>query len=242
MSDDVSTKVTNTAASAPDIRHVSVGDAGVGTAQEQRASRFGRLSATESRRRLLHILPGLLPIVLWFKYHRDPLSVDCRAWLGLIIVGIGIATAIKYRRIARTGEQSNPACILGYTIPVFSLLMLIPAHAEIGLAVLAIISFGDGFATVGGILLPGPALPWNKQKSWAGFLCFLVAAVPWSSMVFWAESRPAVTFETALLCGASATLFAAIAESVRSRIDDNVRVGVAASIGMIIAHSCFVGW
>lgn len=208
----------------------------------RRSPMFGRMSATECKRRLLHILPGLLPTVLWFIPHRDPLSWDCRAWLGLVIVGIGVATTLKYRRIARRGETSNPACILGYTIPVFLLLMLIPAHAQLGLATLAIISFGDGFATVGGLLLPGPRLLWNRQKSWAGFLCFLAFAIPWSATVYWGESRPAVPFSLALLVGGSATMLAAVCESIESRIDDNIRVGAGAAAGIVLAHFTVAAW
>ena len=205
--------------------------------RRESAPMFGRITGTECRRRLLHILPGFLPTVLWWIPHWD-----CRAWLGLVICGIGVATAIKYRQIARRGETSNPACILGYTVPVFLLLMLIPAHAQLGLATLAIISMGDGFATVGGLLLPGPKLPWNRQKSWAGFLCFVTFAAPWSAMIYWGESRPAVSFPLALLVAGSATLLAAIGESIRSRIDDNIRVGVAAAIGIVCAHYAATAW
>lgn len=212
---------------------------------DPRASSSGlldRMTPAEWRRRLLHILPGFLPVILWFKYHRDPLSADCRAWLALIIAGIGIATAIRYRSIARRGERSNPACILGYTLPVFLLLMLVPAHAELGLTVLAVLAVGDGFATLGGILLSGPSLPWNREKTWAGFLCFLVFSGPWSAMVYWAESRPAVPFDLALQCGFITTICAAVAESIRSRLDDNVRVGIAASISILLCHAAFVGF
>ncbi|MBI1312403.1 hypothetical protein GC176_14020 [bacterium] len=207
-----------------------------------RSPSIGRLTPTEFRRRLVHILPGLLPVFLWFKHHRDPLSWDCRAWLGAVIVGIGVATAVKYRQIARRGEKSNPACILGYTVPIFLLLMAIPDKAELGLATLAIISFGDGFATLGGLLLRGPALPWNRDKSWAGFLCFLVFAAPWSAAVYWAESNPAVFFAPAFAAGLLATSLAAVAESIRSRIDDNIRVGVAAATGMLLSQTIFFGW
>ncbi|MBL6706989.1 MAG: hypothetical protein ISQ06_12815, partial [Planctomycetaceae bacterium] len=124
-------------ASAAELRRGSVAQAASTASQNDRPLRrpamFGRMSAIECKRRLLHIVPGLLPTILWFIPHKDPLSWDCRAWLGLIIGGIGVATAVKYRRIARTGETSNPACILGYTVPVFLLLMLIPAHAQLGL-------------------------------------------------------------------------------------------------------------
>lgn len=250
MSDFTQTKTTS-AAAQPSSRNENphFGSAAnvvpaprIDLGASQPAQIFGRMSATECKRRLLHILPGLLPTILWFIPHKDPLSWDCRAWLGLIIGGIGIATTVKYRRIARGNETSNPACILGYTVPVFLLLMVIPAHAQLGLATLAIISFGDGFATVGGLLLPGPRLPWNKQKSWAGFLCFLAFAVPWSAMVYWGESRPAVSFSMALFVGGTATLFAAICESIKSGIDDNIRVGAAAAAGIVTAHFAAAAW
>ncbi len=250
MSDFTQTKTTS-AAAQPSSRNENphFGSAAnvvpaprIDLGASQPAQIFGRMSPTECKRRLLHILPGLLPTILWFIPHKDPLSWDCRAWLGLIIGGIGIATTVKYRRIARGNETSNPACILGYTVPVFLLLMVIPAHAQLGLATLAIISFGDGFATVGGLLLPGPRLPWNKQKSWAGFLCFLTFAVPWSAMVYWGESRPAVSFSMALFVGGTATLFAAICESIKSGIDDNIRVGAAAAAGIVTTHFAAAAW
>ena len=203
---------------------------------------FGRMDSAEVRRRLLHILPGFLPLILWQIFHHDPLSWDCRAILGAIIVGIGIATAVKYRRIARQGETHNPWCILGYTVPIFTLLALVPAHAELGLAALAIIAMGDGMATVGGLLLKSPPLPWNEEKSWAGFLCFLVFAAPWATIVYWGEARPAIEFRDAFLCCGFATIVAAICESVRSKIDDNVRVGGSVFVALLVAHTVVFGW
>ena len=213
-----------------------------GVADSARSRHIGRMDRKEVQRRLLHILPGFLPLILWHIFHHDPLSWDCRAILGGIIGVIGIATALKYRRIARAGEAHNPWCILGYTVPVFSLLVLFPAHPEIGLATLAIIALGDGMATVGGLLLKSPPLPWNKNKSWAGFLCFLVFAAPWSAVIYWGETRPAIDFLPAFLCCGTATLIAAAFESLPSRIDDNIRVGVSAAISLLIAQTIVFGW
>ena len=108
------------------------------------------MTPTEWRRRLLHILPGFLPLVLWYIPHHDPLSWDSRLYMAMIIVAIGAGTAVKYQQIARRGETMNAACILGYALPIFLLLMLIPAHAELGLTVLAVLAIGDGSATLGG--------------------------------------------------------------------------------------------
>ena len=203
---------------------------------------FARLSPTEWRRRLLHILPGFLPIILWYVFHKDPLEWDCRAYLGGIVVGIGIATALQYHRIARRGEKSNPACILGYTIPIFTLLMFAPAHAELGLTVLAILSVGDGMATLGGLLLRGPRLPWNADKTWSGFLCFIVFAAPFAAIIYAGEARPLVSFGTAFTISTGAVLCSAILESIRSTINDNVRVGITSAVTLIIMQCVLVGW
>ncbi len=212
------------------------------SAKASQKSFFSRLTPQEWRRRALHMLPGFLPLILWGIYHRDPLSWDCRAYLGLIIVGIGVSTAINYRRIARRGEVANSACILGYTIPVFSLLFLIPAKAELGLCVLAILAMGDGSATLGGMLLRGPRLPWNAGKSWAGLICFVLVGAPYSAMIYWGEAHnPGVPYLTSLGLALFATTVAAICESLDSKIDDNIRVGAAASIALLIGQSV-VGW
>lgn len=207
-----------------------------------RKSIFSRLTPQEWRRRALHMLPGFLPLILWGIYHRDPLSWDCRAYLGAIVIGIGVATAINYRRIARRGEATNSACILGYTIPVFVLLFTIPAKAELGLTVLAILAMGDGSATLGGMLLRGPRLPWNQSKSWSGLLCFILVGAPYAGMIYWGEAHnPGVPYMTSFGLALFATVAAAISESLDSKIDDNVRVGATSSLALILGQ-CWVGW
>jgi dolichol kinase len=199
------------------------------------------MTPTEWRRRLLHILPGFLPLVLWYIPHHDPLSWDSRLYMAMIIVAIGAGTAVKYQQIARRGETMNAACILGYALPIFLLLMLIPAHAELGLTVLAVLAIGDGSATLGGMILQGPRLPWNRNKSWSGLLCFLVLGSIWSSLIYWGEASPVVPFSIAFVCAGTATFVAGICESLDSQINDNIRVGIAASVVVIIMHWLMVG-
>lgn len=238
MSVETPENVQSTSASHQDVND----GAGNGVSPSGMSRHFGRMDSVEIRRRLVHILPGFLPLMLWRIFHHDPLSWDARLILACVIGGIALATEVKYRQIARRGETHNRACILGYAVPVFALLVLVPAHAEMGFAALAIIALGDGMATVGGLLLKSPPLPWNREKSWAGFLCFLVFAGPWATVIYWGEARPVVEFRQAFLCCGSVTLVAAIAESVRSRIDDNIRVGVSVFLGLLLAQSVVFGW
>jgi len=205
-------------------------------------SALSRLSPAEWRRRLLHMLPGLLPFVLWAVPHRDPLSWDCTAWLALVIVGMGLLTAYRYRDIARPEEAVQPSTILGYTVPILLMLLLFPGQPEIGLTVLAVLSIGDGSATLGGLLIRGPRLPWNAEKTWAGSLCFVFLAAPFASLIYWGEAHPSVSFESAMICGGMAALAAAVSESLSSRINDNIRVGVAAALSLVAMNALVVGW
>jgi dolichol kinase len=214
------------------------------------ARRLARLSPTERRRRLIHMLPGFLPFFLWFFPHRDPISPTLQGIMVGIIGLLAIWAFLRYRRIARTADGERLGAILGYTGSILLMLLAFPAHAELGLTVLAVLAFGDGSATVAGLLLGGPRLPWNPTKTWTGLAAFVLIGTPLASVIYWGETyfNPealppgSVPFATALACAGAATLAAAIAESIPSRINDNVRVGLTAALTVAIAHGLLVGW
>lgn len=203
-----------------------------------------RFDAAERRRRLWHMLPGLLPVVLWVVPHEDPLSPILRGILLAIVAGIAVSILRAFRGIGRAGETTTrqQSATAGYALSVLLVLFAFPGHAELGMAVLGILAFGDGFATVGGLLLRGPRLPWNPRKSWAGTASFLVCGGLWAAVLYWGESQPGVPFATALACTLPAALGAALAESLPARLDDNIRVGLAASLILVVAQTLGPGW
>jgi uncharacterized protein (TIGR00297 family) len=110
------------------------------------------------------------------------------------------------------------------------------AHARWGLAVAAsawaVLAFGDASAALCGILLKGPALPWNPRKTWTGLIGFLAAASASSLGVLHFVARDPALFlgrgaEVAALC-LLASLAAALVESLPGQFDDNLTVPLAA--------------
>ena len=210
---------------------------------------WARLAPHELRRRFWHIAPGLLPLGLWFVPHRDPLSPILQTIVALVVTGFGLNAFIRYRKIARAEDRQKLASVLGYTGGIFVPLMLFPGDVELALAFLTLIAFGDGFATLGGLLIGGARLPWNTEKSWSGLVCFLLAGVPMTTLVYWGEvafnpeSQPdRIPFGTALLVAGSGVLAAAIAESLPSRVNDNIRIATAGVTTMALMHGWLVGW
>jgi len=217
----------------------------VSVACESRADSWTiqRLPYRELKRRFWHMFPGLLVFGLHFVSHADPISPT----LQLIIVGCCAAIAARsllgFRQIQRQGEGNGRSAVGGYALSVLLTAFLFPRHLELALAVLAILAFGDGSATLVGLIFRGPRLWWNRTKSWSGLLGFVVIGSLMTAWIYWGETQnleaadPAVSYGRALLLTSPAVVAAAFAESIRSHINDNIRVGVVAAIALVLLHS-----
>ena len=200
------------------------------------------LGPREIKRRVWHIAPGLLPLVLWVLPHADPLTMGWLIYLAMHSIPLAAAGCYWGRTFSRPLEQNCACSSIGYSALVLLAILLFPGQLEIGMAVFAIIAFGDGSATLGGLLLKGPTLPWNREKTWAGSLCFLLGAIPMATLYYWGEARPGVPWNVALLCAGTAAVVSAIAESVSSRVNDNIRVGVTALLMLVFMNHFLLGW
>ena len=201
----------------------------------------GSISFPELKRRLWHMSPGLLPIASYIYPHKDPLSPTFQAIAFGVMVTITASLLWRYKSIRRAGEQTELSAVFGYAWSTLLTLLLFPWHAELGMLVLAVLAFGDGMATTCGLLLRGPRLPWNPEKTWTGTFAFVGFGGSLSSLAYWAESQPQASWSASLLCGFSAAMIAAVAESLPSRINDNIRVGIASAVTAVTVHAVVVG-
>ena len=184
--------------------------------------------------------PGLLAFPLQFVSHADPLSPTLR---GIILGVIGLLSLqifLGFRRIQREQQETGLWAVAGYALSVLGTIVLFPDRLEVGLALLGILAFGDGSATAFGKMLRGPVLPWNRGKTWAGFLAFIINGSLMSGWIYWGETQNPEALEMplslgrALLLTAPAVVLCAIVESVPSRINDNIRVGVVGAVSLLL--------
>ena len=126
--------------------------------------------------------------------------------------------------------------VLGYLIPVVAPLLLFPGRAELGLMTLQILALGDGSATLGGMMIGGRRLPWNKKKTYSGLFCFAIVGTLASTYIYWGEAHPVVSIGTAFLICSVAALSAGIVESLSIESNDNFRVGsTALLVGIVMS-------
>src|SRR5579872_1967497 len=187
-----------------------------------------RLRSEELRRRLLHMSPGVFPYILYFVPQKDPIEATA-LWIVCGLCTAGAIGALSLGRIfRREGEHGWTISVLSYLAIAPLLLYLFPDKSEIAGSVVSIIAFGDSAATTVGLLNGGRRLPWNPVKSWAGSAAFVAGALPFAVFSFWIQARPSIPLATALECVAPAVFLAAIAESLCSRVNDNLRIGLTA--------------
>lgn len=191
----------------------------------------GRLGQAELRRRLLHMLPGLLPLLLWLYPHQYPdWEPQIRIWVAGLAMLLAFFGLKHFQSVARNGESAGLGSVLGYSFAVLGSLAIAPQHPEYSLIVLTILAFGDGSATLGGMLIGGPRLFWNRNKTWAGLLCFAACGTIVASLAYWGEVRPTPAWQDALVIGGIIAAAAALAESLPLSMNDNFRVGIVTMV------------
>jgi phytol kinase len=215
-----------------------------------------RLGPTEIRRRAHHILPGFLPVLLWVIPHPHPWIVT--SVVAAVIVAAAIVTFVRFHCIQRESEGRNDCivAVASYAGSILVTLLLFAPHLEVAFLVLGVLAFGDGSATLGGMLFGARPLPWNPKKTVVGTACFLLVGAPMAAVLFWGEAQAhwaqahrgglalshPTDFAVALAIALVATGAGAIAESLPSRTNDNLRVGVVAAIAASLMQLLLVGW
>ena len=189
----------------------------------------------------MHILPGLIPFIMWFVYHDDPLPMWNVAVAAGTIAGLTLLVIKASGDVRRDQEENWPRTCAAYAIPPVVALLLFPGNAEFASVTVCVLAFGDSAAALAGRLFGNRALPWNSEKTWMGLMFFVLLAAPLGSLAYWGEAKPTVSVLHAAICGCSAALPAGLVESLRSRKSDNLRIGFVALAGVVIANRVLVG-
>lgn len=153
------------------------------------------------------------------------------------------------RRLWRQPGRPDPG-IAAYPVAVLVLVLVFWRRLEVAAAVWGILAFGDGMATIAGVLWGRRKLPWNGGKSWVGSVAYWLFGTAGSlALLIWTGSHGggeiALTF---LLAVAAATaLFAAAVESQPQGLDDNLSVPLPAGLvllGLLLSEGWWsaAGW
>ena len=175
-----------------------------------------------STRKIVHMsmlaFAFLLPFLTWVQ------AAGCAvlALLFNLLLLPRLEVDLRKRPADQTAADTWTGIVL-YPISVLALILFYRNSMHVVAAVWAIMALGDGMASVVGETLRGPTLPYNREKTWAGFAGFIVAGTVGAYLLArWAN--PLLPADKVLLVSAATALVGAVVETLPIRLDDNVSV------------------
>jgi uncharacterized protein (TIGR00297 family) len=139
------------------------------------------------------------------------------------------------KRTRDTFSSDVKTGILIYPLSVLALILFYRHSMQIVAAVWAIMALGDGAAGMAGVLMKGPALPWNRTKTWWGFIGFVVAGTLGAyALTRWVA--PAIPSNEVWLVSSATAMVGAVGESAPIGLDDNLSVPLIAGAFMFCAY------
>lgn len=172
--------------------------------------------------------------------HVPPWVISITCLLALLF-NIFLLPRVTGRSLERTTEHHigfSPGLIIYPAILL--LISLLFLHQQIFMVIgWGAMAFGDGFANLLGRRFGKTLLPWNKQKSWEGFVAFVCFAFMLTALLLVLlpdQLRTDHYWNHWLMVIGFAVIFSAIWESVPGTIDDNFVVPLSASLSAYFMH------
>ncbi|MFA6410267.1 MAG: hypothetical protein WCW26_01690 [Candidatus Buchananbacteria bacterium] len=181
---------------------------------------------SEEKRQIVHILLFFLAFSL--KY----LSRFEAAFLLLLLL---LFTLIVVPRLKiksyfyRQFEKKYSQGAVLYFLVLLVLVLIFPLY--IVAASWAILALGDGAATLIGANFKAKELPWNRHKTYAGSLAFVVFGTL-GAFILLRWMLPDLSMVGAFSWGIKAALVAALVESLPLKVNDNVSVTLVSAAVM----------
>jgi uncharacterized protein (TIGR00297 family) len=128
-----------------------------------------------------------------------------------------------------------------YATTVLLLIILFRRNPPVAAAGWGYLAFGDGFASLVGMTIGGPRLPWNPRKTLSGFLGYVVFGFLGASFLYgFLSSR--VPSSSELICLLAAALGGAAIESLPCELDDNILPPLVGAAVLACLLSTREGW
>lgn len=192
---------------------------------------MSRLTGGEIGRKLTHIGVG------GFAFFLRDLGWERAAVMavGAVLFNWLIFPRIGGKHVWRASDHDTgyPIGILLYPLSVLALILLFRGDLWKAAAVWGVLALGDGVASLAGLALGGPHLPWNPRKTWTGFFAMVAfGALGSAVLVAWTLRQPI----EAPLVWLSVALAVACAwvESLDTTLDDNLTVPLIGAIAIAL--------
>ena len=195
--------------------------------------------AAEWKRKAVHVGSGLFAFLLPFLTWPAAAAAATGAFLFNLLALPRLGGAALHRE-SETGGRHSTGIVL-YPLVVLALVLLFRENLEIAAVGWAFLAFGDGGATLAGLSLGGPRLFWNRKKTLAGSLGYVLFGGLAAALLFgWVRRVPATTLELVAVLLAAAV--GAALEGLPSELDDNLLPPLVGAGALSVLLATIPGW
>lgn len=187
------------------------------------------LRFSEDGRQLVHVAVGAFALLLRYLS-----AVEATALAGLAVAFNLYALPRLAGQLYRPAEarQRLLSGITLYPIAILLLLVVLPDRRDIVAAAWGVLAVGDGMATLVGRHVRSARIPWNRGKSVAGSIAFVVCgAAAGSFLCWWCRTTvipPAYPWFS-IWMPIVAAIAAAAVETIPIKLNDNLTVPASAA-------------
>ena len=136
----------------------------------------------ETPRQLLHLAVGLFALLLrWFTWPQAALFASVAVAFNLVVLPRIAPRVLRDRDRNRRWSSG----VVLYPLAVLALILVFRSQLHLAATAWAILAAGDGMATLVGVNVHSPRLPWNRQKSVAGLVAFILFGTAAATGAMW---------------------------------------------------------
>jgi uncharacterized protein (TIGR00297 family) len=189
----------------------------------------------ELLRKLVHMGVGAFALLLRFLTWPQAAAMAA----GALLFNWQLLPRLGGRALWREHERQRgyPAGILLYPLSVLGLVLLFREDLAKAAACWGVLAVGDGMAGLLGRALRGPRLPWNRDKSAAGTLAFVLFGAPAAALLMaFTLGLPLASWTSPRILGLCLplALACALVESMPTTLDDNLTVPLAGAVTLLL--------
>jgi len=180
------------------------------------------LEEIEDRRQLEHVVPLFVAFLLPYITYRGVLV------LGLLGLVYSLYVSPRWIRVTTRPEEVGRISIakLSYTLASLSVLLCFHNRIYIGAGAFAVLAVGDALSNLAGRKIGGPRFPYNRRKTFAGFVAFIIggALAAWGVILWNNPVGAGYPASRILAFSVLVAVICAVVETLPAVIDDNITI------------------
>jgi dolichol kinase len=203
------------------------------------------IAGNQDLRKIVHIAIGMFG----FLYAFLSFEIILLTWIFATFCAWFLPSKIEPLEVLLNKEENKlgfSLAMIAYGAVMVAGTLIFQSRILDNLFLLAAVAFGDGFSALIGINYTGTPLPWNKQKTWVGTMSFIIFGTIGALAMIFFFGIFSIHIPVSPTLGSlpifrvlMVMLICAVVESMPWKFTDNIPIGLAAIVTLLITGKMY---